>query len=163
MASKRYLSILNLALAVALIAAAALLGRDLYRNLIVSKEVTEVIPPHMEEMKSPTPPKTEYEVIVTRNLWAEKFEAPEEKPEPTPPPPRQPPPRLRLMGTSVSSDSARNRAFIEDLARRTQDIYKLGDLVSGARILKIETNRVVLDNQGEEFEIIAFPQSLPVR
>ncbi len=163
MVSKRFLSLINLLLAAALVAGAALLARDYYLGLTAPDEETAVAPPAPAPEPPPPPAKEEYAVIVSRNLWAEKFEAPEEAPPPTPPPQREPPPRLRLLGTSVSSDAARSRAFIEDVARRTQEMYRVGDSVSGARVLEIHQNRVVLDNRGESFEIRSFPDSLPVR
>lgn len=52
---------------------------------------------------------------------------------------------LRLLGT-VAGDENTSCAIIEDTQTRIQDLYKIGDVVQGARIDKIERNRIILFN-----------------
>ena len=54
---------------------------------------------------------------------------------------------LRLLGT-VAGDENAACAIIEDTKTRIQELYKTGDLVQGARIEKIERNRIMLLNEG---------------
>ncbi|HDL64505.1 MAG TPA: hypothetical protein ENH12_03860, partial [Proteobacteria bacterium] len=99
---------INLLLAVLLVAGGGYLGWSYYHG-----------PPTEEKFipsgRSPgsvaaiTPPGKEYyEIIVSRDLWREKFAAPEEAPPPTPPPATEPPPRLKLLGTSIRKDTSRS-------------------------------------------------------
>lgn len=55
--------------------------------------------------------------------------------------------QLRLLGT-VAGDAAVARAVIEDLTSKVQDLYRIGDVVQGARINRIERNRVILLREG---------------
>jgi general secretion pathway protein C len=56
--------------------------------------------------------------------------------------------RLRLVAT-VTGEPLLSFAGIEDLATKKQDIYKLSDMVSGARIIEILRNKVVLFRDGQ--------------
>ncbi len=56
---------------------------------------------------------------------------------------------LRLLGT-VAGDGAIGCAIIENVKTKVQDLYNVGDIVDGARIEKIERNRVILLNDGLE-------------
>lgn len=59
---------------------------------------------------------------------------------------------LTLHGTIIS-DPQRSFAVIED--RGIQGLYGLGDIVSGARIVAMSRNRVVLDYKGTKQELMA--------
>ena len=67
--------------------------------------------------------------------------------------------QLRLLGT-VAGDAAFARAAIEDLPSRIQDVYKIGDIVQGARIEEIKRNRVILihENRREVLELYLFSE-----
>ncbi len=56
---------------------------------------------------------------------------------------------LKLLGT-VAGDEEVACAVIEDVKTRVQDLYKTGDLIQGARIEKIERNRIILLNEGAQ-------------
>jgi len=56
---------------------------------------------------------------------------------------------LRLLGT-VAGDGEIGCAIIENLKTKVQDLYKTGDAVNGARIERIERNRIILLNEGVE-------------
>lgn len=114
-------------------------------------------------MAAPTPVGEDYySIIVSRNLWREKFAAPVEGPPPTPVPPPVPPPDLKLLGTSIHSDPGRSSAIIEEVARKQQHYSRIGDVVAGAVVLEIHRDQVVLDHQGNIFIIKMWPDSIPV-
>jgi len=54
---------------------------------------------------------------------------------------------LRLLGT-VAGDEEVACAVVENVRTRVQDLYKIGDYIQGARIAKIERNRIILVNEG---------------
>ncbi|MBN2589183.1 MAG: hypothetical protein JXA96_04935 [Sedimentisphaerales bacterium] len=56
---------------------------------------------------------------------------------------------LRLLGT-VAGEGKIGCAIIENLKTKVQDLYNTGDIVNGARIEKIERNRIILLNDGVE-------------
>jgi len=115
------------------------------------------------DFSAPTPVGDEYyEVIVSRNLWREKFAAPAEGPPPTPVPPPVPPPKLNLLGTSIHSDPKRSSAIIEEVANKQQHYSRVGDVVAGAVILEIQRNQVLLDHRGNILTISMFKDSIPV-
>ena len=88
-----------------------------------------------------------YAVIGERNLFQTLEVAPgpvveEEKLEET----RLP---LRLLGTIVSSIPERSIASIEDLNRGERLALAIDDEVAGAKLVRVERYRVVLDNRGK--------------
>ncbi len=114
-------------------------------------------------MAAPTPVGEDYySIIVSRNLWREKFAAPVEGPPPTPVPPPMPPPNLNLLGTSIQNDPQRSSAIIEEVANKQQHYSRIGDVVAGAVVLEIHRNQVVLDHQGNIFIIKMWPTGIPV-
>ncbi|KPL25668.1 MAG: hypothetical protein AMJ75_00125 [Phycisphaerae bacterium SM1_79] len=54
---------------------------------------------------------------------------------------------LRLLGT-VAGNKEVACAVLEDIRTKVQDLYETGDVIQGARIEKIERNRVILLNEG---------------
>jgi type II secretion system protein C len=54
---------------------------------------------------------------------------------------------LKLLGT-VAGDEEVACAVIENSKTKVQDLYKTGDFIQGARIEKIERNRIILLNEG---------------
>jgi len=62
---------------------------------------------------------------------------------------RLPPLQLRLLGT-VAGDPKISLAVIEDLTRKFQDVYKVGDSVQGAEIVRILEDKVALRRDGME-------------
>lgn len=60
---------------------------------------------------------------------------------------------LRLIGTVVG-DAEHTLAFIEDLNAQRQWLYRIGDIVQGAKIMEIGRNRVVLDHHGRREELL---------
>jgi len=162
MLSRRQITLINLVLAVLLVTGAGYLGWSYYRGTPAEVELNQ-------SDRSPgavtaiTPPGREYyEIIVSRDLWREKFAAPEEAPPPTPPPAKEPPPTLKLLGTSIRKDPSRSSAFIEEVANRKQNLYRINDVVAGATVIEIHRNEVILNYKGNIFTISAFKDSIKV-
>lgn len=118
---------------------------------------TEEEPPPREEAKAPSvppdatrPERDQGPALPSRDLFDSGApEEPKEEPEPRPEPPPQPDLRLRLIGTIAGSPDMA-RAVIDDLRERSQNMYRVGDIVQGAKIVRIERSRVVLDLDGRE-------------
>jgi len=60
--------------------------------------------------------------------------------------------KLRLWGT-ITGDGIRAQAIIEEIARRKQGMYKVGDVIQGAIVMKIFREKVVLHVDGK-YEIL---------
>lgn len=162
MLSRRRITMINLVLVVLLIAGGGYLGWSYYRNKPVQEElVSSSRKPGAVAVVTP-PGKEYYEIIISRDLWKEKFAAPEEAPPPTPPPVKAPPPKLKLLGTSIRKDPSKSSAFIEEVATRQQNLYRVNDVVAGATVIEIQRNEVVLDYQGNIFTISAFADSIKI-
>lgn len=54
--------------------------------------------------------------------------------------------QIRLIGTAAASDPAFSLAAVEDLRSRDRLVVRANDTLSGARVVRIERKRVVLDN-----------------
>jgi type II secretory pathway component PulC len=163
MISKRYLTSINLTLASILVAFGLYLAWDLFRGREIVEDTVAAPRSRPAQAVTPVPAQDEYAVIVNRDLWKEKFDAPEPERIPTPPPPPIPNPKLKLIGTIMGTDPSRNRAIIEDQVNRTgQRLYGIGDVVAGVKVVEIYRSRVVLDNNGNLFELASFENSIPV-
>lgn len=82
--------------------------------------------------------------------------APAKKSEPAPP--AQPPLRITLLATAVESTGvAASRAVLID-AKDKVVVCGVDDEVSGARIVRIESHRVVFDHDGHEI-VVALPKT----
>ncbi|MDP8215227.1 MAG: type II secretion system protein N [Candidatus Euphemobacter frigidus] len=154
--------LINLVLAVLLVTGSGYLAWTYYQDRPVEDDWAS--PDQSIEAEAvPTPPgESYYEVIVSRDLWREKFAAPEEAPPPTPRPQEVPPPKLNLLGTTVRADQSKSLAFIEEVVNKKQDSYRVGDSVAEAVVLEIERNQVVMDFKGNVFTLTAFKDSIKV-
>lgn len=74
-------------------------------------------------------------------------------PSPPDPVPTEAPLNLKLIGTVVGG-AAHSQAFIEDLSAQRRYVYRIDDIVQGAKILKIGRNRIVLDKHGRREELL---------
>lgn len=96
---------------------------------------------------------TDYQVIVTRNIFQARIDQDKkegkERPGPKPKKLAKTSLKLVLMGTVTGSDRDA-RAIIVDEKRKRQDIYHIGDVVQGALIKKVERGRVVLGVNGRD-------------
>lgn len=107
-------------------------------------------------------PRRDYQIIVTRNLFASGAKDPVETEladdlEEL----RASELDLVLMGT-VGGDARYRRAFILDRKSRKQEIYEIGDEVHGATIQKILRGKVVINHQGEN-EILDMAEAASMR
>ncbi|MFH1037072.1 MAG: hypothetical protein V1789_00190 [PVC group bacterium] len=162
MLTRRQITLINLVLAALLIGGGAYLIWSCLQPRPGGDESAGAGGPR-HGLSVPTPPgRPYYEVIVSRDLWREKFAAPVEGPPPTPPPPAVPPPNLNLLGTSIQRDSSKSTAIIEEVANKTQHLSRVGDVVAGATVLEIQRNQVVLEHMGNVFIISAFKDSIKV-
>ena len=66
--------------------------------------------------------------------------------------------QLQLKGTVVGLDPSYSWAVIENMTTRKQDLYKVGDVVSGAQIIEIYRNRVILKREGKEEILMVFEE-----
>ena len=70
--------------------------------------------------------------------------------------------RLCLLGT-IAGDADFARAVIKDTTNKSQDLYKIGDVIQEARIERIERNRVLLLRDGRrevlELQVTSQPAS----
>lgn len=111
--------------------------------------------PEKAKIKEPVPmkPLEEYMVIVTRNLFGgtqgdERPEPEEFSPEDVPLAQRSV--GLRLVGTVVTDEPARNVAIIENQRARKQEAYHEGDRVEQIQIRRILRNNVIISMGTEE-------------
>jgi general secretion pathway protein C len=56
--------------------------------------------------------------------------------------------QVRLIGTAAATDPAFSLAAVEDLRSRDRLVVRANDTLSGARVVRIERKRVVLENRG---------------
>jgi general secretion pathway protein C len=65
---------------------------------------------------------------------------------------------LELVGTVVSDDPSLNRALIENLAVRSQGIYRVGNRIEHTLIKKILRDRIIIDaGRGDEVLMLSNP------
>ena len=100
-------------------------------------------------------PFQHYAIIQERNLFGGKGATAALAPQPTRAAPVKTPLNLKLVGTVVGS-SENTYAIIEDLNAKKQDLYRPGDLIRQAKIVEIARNRVLLDNAGQQEELLSF-------
>ena len=106
--------------------------------------------------------KADYAIIEKRDIFGIQKEElePEPEPEPKKEEPKKPVTKLRLklLGTIVGSN-IEPVAFIKDLSKRKQDIYREQDDVGPAKLLHIYRNKVILLYNGREEMLLAFEES----
>lgn len=106
------------------------------------------------EFNQESPDSTNTQIILERDIFNTSGAAssqqtnPQENVKPIQPVIRKPL-ELRLLGT-VAGDGEIGCAIIENIKTKVQDLYNTGDIVNGARIEKIERNRIILLNEGVE-------------
>lgn len=146
---QRYIWALNLLL----VAAAALLLVRLFREDAAPLPVPAPPPDAARSLVDPGErhgaEREAAQAIADRDLFGTRTQEPSPEPPEPEPPPEPAPLRLRLVGT-ISGPPELARAVIEDLGSRSQNMYRIGDIVQGARIKGIDRDRVVLDLAGRE-------------
>ncbi|MHC4534421.1 MAG: type II secretion system protein N [Planctomycetota bacterium] len=113
------------------------------------KEKGEIIP-----CKNPLPPYN-HKIILERNIFGSSGLNPTKENlqrEKTDAPVRIISAQLRLLAT-VAGDDQVACAVIENLKSKLQDVYKAGDIIDGAKIERIDRNKIVLF-RGEQREVL---------
>ncbi len=124
-------------------------GKSTFANPIPLKEKVEIIP-----CKNPLP-SGNHRIIVERNIFGSSGLSPTKK---NPQREKLEAPfgdivgQLRLLAT-VAGDDQVACAVIENLKSKVQGIYKTGDIIEGARIERIDRNKIVL-LCGEQSEVL---------
>ena len=101
--------------------------------------------------------KLDYKAVIERNLFGGDpygTKAPPQKEEQKPEDLPLSQLKLKLKGTIVDKNGKYSTAIIEDLARKSQDLYHVGDKVKNALIKKIARTYVII-NTGSRDEILA--------
>jgi type II secretory pathway component PulC len=115
-------------------------GKSAFANPIPLKEKVEIIP-----CKNPLP-SGNHRIIVERNIFGSSGLSPTKE---NPQREKSEIPfgvmvvQLRLLAT-VAGDDQVACAVIENLKSKVQGIYKTGDIIEGARIERIDRNKIVL-------------------
>lgn len=151
-------------LAVLLVTADSFLAADLLTSKISTKweELTnsEVTLDTQPKSSTTNPRYSDYLVVTRRNLFQtatlKKQEEVAKSLEPTPSEIKPVVPlKLKLVGTIVGT-IPRPWAIILDLNTQKQDMYREGDTVTDALVVKISRNKVVLNHGGNEEILLAF-------
>jgi general secretion pathway protein C len=101
--------------------------------------------------------KLDYKAVIERNLFGGDPYGPKAPPQKEEQKPEDLPLsqlKLKLKGTIVDKNGKYSTAIIEDLARKSQDLYHVGDKVKNALIKKIARTYVII-NTGSRDEILA--------
>ena len=91
-----------------------------------------------------------YEPIVSRNLFQTEADSKPETRSVDLEALKQTELNLRLWGTVAGDNGQRAYAVIEDRAKKTQDLYRVGDSIQGAEIRMIFREKVVLNVNGRD-------------
>ncbi len=144
-----------LALQVALGAGCVWFTYSAVAALLTSSPVADVSIPRAEDGAAPKRPLEEYAVIATRNLFGtlatSEVAAPETETiaESTL--------QVKLLGTLAAGTGGVSVASIEDPSGKRMPVRVHDVLPGGAKVVRIEPTRIVIDNRGR-LEEIAFPE-----
>lgn len=143
--SKRYQTIFNLfALAVII-----LLGVDLF-YMIIRVQLRDLdtqtnVAHHLPDLKKrhSKPPLGYYRPIITKNLFGSEEQIPQEMGEEEIEDLEPTSLKVALLGTVVG-DQQSAVAVIEEVNKKKQDLYRVGDSIQGATVRKILRGKVIL-------------------
>jgi hypothetical protein len=100
-----------------------------------------------------------YAVIQTRHLFAGRGNPAQEEERPDHLPRSEPAAvQIRLAGTIVGGEAS-THAILERWPGKTQELYRLGDLVQGMTVVEIVRDRVVLAAGDRRKELLSFQTS----
>ncbi len=128
-------------------------------------EIGDFIPASI--IKHPAKPLSHYSIIGERKLFGARPSSPdidearleEETARPIEALPRTEL-RLRLKGTICGSSPSFSYAVIEDLSSKKEELYRLGDMVAGVKIVRIERNQVVIERGGVEEVLASYEEGM---
>ena len=125
---------------------------DILDEVVLAPDVASVGPSAASAAASPRD-RADRQIILTRNLFNVSTLSPtpgpdlDEEYEKTKLP-------LRLLGTAAAEDKALSWAAIEDLETKQHLVVRIdSEIKGGARVLKIERRRIVLQNAGRREEL----------
>lgn len=151
----RILWVANLVLLAILgyVVACFILGNDAKQSTIV-EPTSKIVKGEIILRKDPMPPGN-HQIILGRNIFGSagastNKENPQKEKKEAPAPVLRA--RLRLLAT-IAGDEEVACAVIENVKTKIQDLYKTGDIIEGARVERIERNRIVLFN-GNQREVL---------
>src|SRR5438128_5190983 len=140
---RRHRLAIELAL-LALVASLAALGASAPLRLAFDDHPPRDAAPRPTAALAAIGPLADYAVIAARDI----FNPAPEAGEPASGAPGGASGRLRLWG--VALDGREARAVIEDAATHHQDLYRVGDVIGGARVAAIDWDRVTFARAGRE-------------
>lgn len=151
----RILWVANLVLLAILgyVVACFILGNDAKQSTIV-EPTPKIVKGEIILRKDSMPPGN-HQIILGRNIFGSagastNKENPQKEKKEAPAPVLRA--RLRLLAT-IAGDEEVACAVIENVKTKIQDLYKTGDIIEGARVERIERNRIVLFN-GDQREVL---------
>lgn len=151
----RILWVANLVLLAILgyVVACFILGNDAKQSTIV-EPTPKIVKGEIILRKDLMPPGN-HQIILGRNIFGSagastNKENPQKEKKKAPAPVLRA--RLRLLAT-IAGDEEVACAVIENVKTKIQDLYKTGDIIEGARVERIERNRIVLFN-GDQREVL---------
>lgn len=145
-----------LALQVSLAACSAYFVYATLAALLFSPSVPEAAVPDAAAPTARSRPLADYDVIASRNLFNTTVSATALAALPAVEEITESQLQVRLLGTIAGGAGQPSLAAIEDSASVRNQVG-VGDLISGARVVRIERDRIILDNQGR-LEEITFPE-----
>jgi type II secretory pathway component PulC len=135
------------AIQVTLLAACAYLLYLSLSSLVGATPIPETSLPNLDPPTAAAKDFPRYQVIAERNLFqtpeiATAAVVVEEQLE-------ESKLKLRLVGTTAGVPASLSVATVEDVGKNKIDSLRVEDMISGARVVRIERKRVVLDNRGQ--------------
>ncbi len=156
--------VVRVLIVVAGLAAVAWCGVGLaYRLLLLSLPVAQDGPVAGPALSAAGPGEEDPGVDVAAILDHDIFRSAASPPPSVPERPERREIGLRLLGTVLAADPAASRAIILDQRSKRQGLYKVGDRVAGAVLVRILARKVVLrlDRSLVELEVAAAPAPAP--
>ena len=104
-------------------------------------------------LQKPSPPVSEFDVIVAKDTFKNPFAVVPRAAAPPPPPPL--PPLPSLVGTMFVGEERRALLTTGDKT----EIYRIGQAVAGGKVVEIESDRVAIERNGNK-EMVVLKASL---
>lgn len=161
--AKRAFTLVNLILLTALI----WVGVDTFYQLVAARLAHGPVPDSRSAVTASfggrrNQPFSHFKPVTERDLFKTKEEvAAPPDPEPEPAVTELEPTKLkiRLWGTVTGTRNTETYAVIEDMQKRNQDLYHVGDAIQGATVDKILRKKVILSVNGKR-EVLEMEETL---
>jgi type II secretion system protein C len=109
----------------------------------------------------PVEPLDRYALIYQRDLFRRQVGPTEAAPLPTEEPLEESKLAVKLHGTAATEPPEFSVAAVEDLKTREHFQVRAGDVLQGARVVRIERSRIVVENNGRLEEILLDEEAAP--